>query len=91
MKLGVLEGLLFVTGDDGLTICDLEKPITTKITNEELSISEKVIRIRDILKKRKRINFKELFDNVTKKEVIVNFLSILDVGEEDNKIDRAFV
>ena len=25
MKLGVLEGLLFVTGDDGLTICDLEK------------------------------------------------------------------
>lgn len=62
---------------------DLEKPITTKITNKELSIAEKVIRIRDILKKRKRINFKELFDNVTKKEVIVNFLSILEMIKKD--------
>lgn len=58
---------------------ELEKPIATKITKKELSITEKVVKIRNILKSRKKINFNEIFEVATKEEVIVSFLSILEM------------
>ena len=61
---------------------NLDKPLATKITKKELSVSEKVIKIRDILKKKKKVSFEELFDVKTKEEVIVNFLSILEMVKE---------
>lgn len=60
---------------------EFEKPIHTKITTKELSVSERMIGIRNILKSRKSINFIDLFDNYTKSYVVVTFLSILEMSK----------
>ena len=62
---------------------ELDKPLATKITKKELSVSEKVIKIRSLLKQKKKVNFEELFDVATKEEVIVNFLSILEMVKKN--------
>ena len=62
---------------------ELDKPIATKITKKELSVTEKVIKIRRILKEKKQINFEELFEVATKEEVITSFLSILEMVKKD--------
>jgi len=58
---------------------ELDKPIATKITKKELSVTEKVISIRNILKTKKNVRFEELFEVQTKEEVIISFLSILEM------------
>lgn len=55
------------------------KPINTKIARKELSVKERVAKIRDILKVKKRLNFVELFDDFSKPYVVVTFLSILEM------------
>ena len=59
-----------------------EKPITTKITKKEYSISVRNDEIRKILKKRKKVEFEELFEIVTKSYVVITFLSILDLARK---------
>ena len=54
-----------------------EAPLNTKITNKEYSISRRSHEIRNILKKKKKVNFKELFQVFTKEYVVITFLSIL--------------
>ena len=58
---------------------ELDKPLATKITKKELSVSEKVKKIKDILKVRKKMNFEEVFEVQSKEEVIISFLSILEM------------
>lgn len=60
---------------------EFEKPIHTKITTKELSVSERIMGIRNILKSRKSINFVDLFDMCTKSYVVVTFLSILEMSK----------
>ena len=62
---------------------ELDKPIATKITKKELSVNEKIVSIKNLLRKRKKINFEELFEVSTKEEVIVSFLSILEMVKKD--------
>lgn len=62
-----------------------EKPINTKITKKELSIHERTSKIRSILKKKNKVTFEELFEEVTKPFVIVTFLSVLQMAK-DNEI-----
>ena len=57
----------------------LSKPLNTRITKKELSVEDKINEIRDILEKRKRVNFIELFTEPTKEYVVVTFLSILEM------------
>lgn len=64
----------------------LEKPIPTKITKKELSVTEKVNKIRNILLIKKKVNFNELFEVSTKEEVIVSFLSILEMIKKNEVI-----
>ena len=61
----------------------LTKPLNTKITRKEPSVSDKIKDIRSILKKRKRVNFLELFTEITKENVVVTFLSILEMTKND--------
>lgn len=58
-----------------------QKPLNTKITQKELSVKERVDKIRNILKKEKTIRFDDLFDNFEKSYVIVTFLSILEMAK----------
>ena len=56
---------------------ELVKPLNTKITNKEYSVSIRSNEIRNILKKKKKVNFTELFEVFTKEYVVITFLSIL--------------
>ena len=58
-----------------------QKPLNTKITQKELSVKERVDKIRNILKKEKTIRFDDLFDRFEKSYVIVTFLSILEMAK----------
>lgn len=58
---------------------EYNKPKNTKITRKELSVKERVAKIRDILKVHKKINFIELFDDFSKPYVVVTFLSVLEM------------
>ena len=70
----------------------LEKPLKTKITKKEISIEDKIKNIRNILHKKKKVEFFELFDSFNKENVVVTFLSILEMtknkevtlSQEDN-------
>ena len=64
----------------------LDRPISTKITKKELSLSDKIKSIKKILSSKKKINFEELFDVPTKEEVIVSFLSVLEMIKKDEII-----
>ena len=59
------------------------KPINTRITKKELSVTERTQNIRDILKVKKKINFVDLFDIITKEYVVVTFLSILNMSKNN--------
>lgn len=63
-----------------------EKPISTKITKKEYSVSIRSKEIRNILKTKKKIDFEELFEVVTKDYVVVTFLSILNLSKNQELI-----
>ena len=58
---------------------ELSKPLNTKITKKEINVEDKIKEIRNILNTKKRINFIELFNNNTKENIVVTFLSILEM------------
>ena len=60
----------------------LDKPLNTKITKKEYSVSVRSQEIKNVLKKKKKINFEELFDIYSKEYVVVTFLSILDLARK---------
>lgn len=59
------------------------KPVTTKITRKELSVKERICEIREVLNKKGKIEFAELFDFFTKENIVVTFLSILDMSKNN--------
>jgi segregation and condensation protein A len=61
---------------------NLEKPITTKITNKEYSVKERKHNIKNILKEKKKVLFTDLFVEFNTSFIIVTFLSILEMTKE---------
>lgn len=55
------------------------KPLNTKIARKELSVKERIAKIRDILKVNKKVSFVSLFDDFSKPYVVVTFLSVLEM------------
>ncbi len=64
----------------------LDKPLNTKVTNKEYSVSKRSLEIKNILKEKKKVNFTDLFDIVTKEYVVVTFLSILSMTRKQEII-----
>ena len=62
---------------------EYQKPINTKITKKELSVSDRKKSIRNILMTRKRVEFTELFEIVTRDYVVATFLAILDMSKNN--------
>ena len=60
---------------------EYQKPINTKITKKELSVSDRRKSIRNILSTKKRVEFTELFESTTKDYVVVTFLAVLDMSK----------
>ena len=61
---------------------NLEKPISTKITNKEYSVKERKHNIKNILREKKKVLFTELFEDNNTGFIIVTFLSILEMTKE---------
>ncbi len=75
----------------------LSEPINTKITKKEISVEERIISIKSLLKQKKRVEFTELFDELTKSYVIVTFLSVLEMAKhhelrlvQENNFDKIY-
>lgn len=60
----------------------LQEPKTTTVTKKEISLESRSIMIRNIIKERGKVNFLDLFDDISKPYVIVTFLSILDLSKK---------
>lgn len=60
---------------------ELNKPLNTKITKRELSVTERSHQIRETLKKLKKCEFTSLFEDTSKPYVIITFLSILEMSK----------
>ena len=61
----------------------LEQPLHTKVTKKEMSVEERTVSIRNILKTKKKVNFLELFDVLNKEYVVVTFLAILEMARKN--------
>lgn len=61
----------------------LEKPINTRISHKEISIDDKIDYIRNILKEKNKVEFFDLFETFNKENVIITFLSILEMAKKD--------
>lgn len=57
------------------------KPLKTKVTVNEISVSSRRIEIKKILKDKKKISFFELFPVVTKEYIVATFLAILEMAK----------
>lgn len=57
------------------------KPINTKITRKELSVKDRIVKIRSMFKERKKVRFNELFEEFSKPYVVITFLSILEMAK----------
>lgn len=60
---------------------NFKKPVITKIARKEFSLKERIREIRELLKIKKRVEFRELFEELTKENLVVTFLSILDMSK----------
>ena len=63
-----------------------EKPLNTKITKKEYSVSKRSREIKSLLKTNQKINFEELFEIQTKEYIVVTFLSILALAKKQELI-----
>lgn len=85
-----------LSNDGSITINDLvnaflelqkreqyHKPMNTRITKKEISVEKKTEYIRSILNKKKKIEFKDLFESFDKNNIIVTFLSILNMSKNN--------
>lgn len=61
----------------------MQEPLHTKVTKKEMSVEERTISIRNVLKIKKKVNFLELFDVLNKEYVVVTFLAILEMAKEN--------
>ena len=58
------------------------KPLQTKVTENEISVSSRCFEIRRLLKKKKKISFFELFPVSTKEYIVATFLAILEMAKK---------
>ena len=57
------------------------RPLNTKVTVNEISISTRRHEIKNILKEKKKVSFFELFPIATKEYIIATFLAILEMAK----------
>jgi len=61
----------------------LEKPLVTKVTNKEYSVSEYSNKIKNILKNKKKVTLMEVIEEKSIPIVIVTFLSVLELVKKN--------
>ena len=61
-----------------------EKPLKTKVTIKEITVTSRKLEISSILKKKGKVKFQELFEHYTKPYVVATFLAILEMARESS-------
>ena len=61
---------------------EAEKPLATTVTKKEITVEERRTSIRKILKEKKKVDFFELFDVLTKEYIVVTFLAVLEMARK---------
>ena len=61
-----------------------EKPLKTKVTMKEITVSSRKLEISSILKNKGKIKFQELFEHFTKPYIVATFLAILEMARENS-------
>ena len=62
---------------------EYKKTRNTKIARKEISVKDKINYIKDILSREKKVEFTRLFNECTKEEIVVTFLSILEMSKDN--------
>ncbi len=57
------------------------KPLKTKVTTNEISVSSRRLEIKSILKKKPKVSFFELFSVLNKEYIVATFLAILEMAK----------
>lgn len=57
------------------------KPLNTKVTTNEITVSSRRYEIKSILKRKSKVSFFELFPVVTKEYIVATFLAILEMAK----------
>lgn len=57
------------------------KPLKTKVTTNEITVSSRRYEIKSILKKKSKVSFFELFPVLTKEYIVATFLAILEMAK----------
>lgn len=76
---------------------EYKKPISTRVATKEISVKERRKSIRNILSKKRKVEFFELFEDFSKPYVVATFLSILEMAKEreltikqENNFDKIY-
>ena len=85
-----------ITNDGSVSVVDLvdafkkflerkekEKPLSTKVTNKEYSVKRRKTGIKNYLKEKGKTEFTELFNEYNKSYIVVTFISILELANEN--------
>lgn len=59
-----------------------EKPLSTTVTKKEITVEERRKSIRSILNKQKKVDFFDLFEEITKEYIVVTFLAVLEMARK---------
>ena len=57
------------------------KPLKTKVTIKEITVSSRRYEIKKILGEKKKVSFFELFPEVSKEYVVATFLAVLEMAK----------
>ena len=58
---------------------EYQKPVNTRITKREISVEERIDKVREFLNARKTAKFTDFFEDYSKEMVVATFLAILDM------------
>ena len=61
---------------------EFDKPLKTNVTTREISVEKRSREIKNILKLKKKVDFFDLFEEVTKEYIVVTFLTILEMAKK---------
>ena len=62
------------------------KPLSTKVTVNEISVSSRRYEIKRLLKSKKRVSFFELFPVASKEYIVATFLAILEMAKNNELV-----
>ena len=60
----------------------LEQPLATTVTKREITVEERRTSIRKILQEKKKVDFFDLFEAITKEYIVVTFLAVLEMAKK---------